>query len=127
MDTVAYVIATCLMPLGFGQHIWNVNPENLPTIGLQMNMLNTLGILSELGSKNSFAITLLRLTDGSLLIGMNLLLLATVLLIWVQCTPISKLWYPETPGTCISDAIIGAASMVASSKLVMTLPPDSNH
>jgi len=67
----------------------------------------TLAIVSQSWSKTSFAITLLRITDGKIklflwiaIIAMNVLFGLGSLFFWIPCMPLKKAWQPLTRGTC---------------------------
>ena len=67
----------------------------------------TLAIVSQSWSKTSFAITLLRITDGKLrlflwvaIVSMNVLFGVGALFFWIPCMPLRKAWLPSTRGTC---------------------------
>jgi len=67
----------------------------------------TFSVTAAIWSKTSFAITLLRLTDGRmkiliwcLIISMNVAMGLSALFPWVQCTPVQKGWNMSIPGTC---------------------------
>ena len=73
-------------------------------------MLSTgvFGICSAIWSKTSFALTLLRLTDGRMklvvwfiIISMNVAMGISALLPFVTCTPVERSWNPTiTEGSC---------------------------
>jgi len=67
----------------------------------------TLAIASQSWSKTSFAITLLRITDGKIrlflwvaIIAMNVLFGLGGLFFWIPCMPLRKAWQPLTRGAC---------------------------
>ncbi len=103
--SVSLVSAT--ISLGFGKHIVDVEPAHLAAIGLTSNVTGTFSILAAVLSKTSFAVTLLRITEGYikmcvwLVIGtMNLAMGLSAVFTWVKCNPPAKTWDPLTPGTC---------------------------
>ena len=72
-----------------------------------INAAGTFSIVSAIWSKTSFALTLLRLTDGRfkliiwvIIITMNIAMGLSALFIWVQCQPVQKSWNFLVPGTC---------------------------
>lgn len=80
---------------------------NLVTFGLQSNTSGFMSVLSVVWSKTSFAITLLRLTDGwmkgfiiVLVIILNITQYLSAIFFWVSCTPPAKTWNPLLPGDC---------------------------
>jgi hypothetical protein len=97
--------------LGYGLHIWDMKPD--PAIGVEMlkviNASGTLSLIAAVWSKTSFALTLLRLSDGCtwmrmvlwfIMITMNIAMGLSALFIYVQCTPIERSWNFFIPGTC---------------------------
>ncbi|KAK0712393.1 hypothetical protein B0T26DRAFT_648687 [Lasiosphaeria miniovina] len=111
-DWVCFVIDGAMsqraVDLGFGRYPCDIDPRNFPLIGLEgQNIGATFGMFAVVWSKTSFAITLLRLTEGKtkafiwcIIVSMNIIFFLEALFVWVQCTPISKTWLPSTPGTC---------------------------
>lgn len=94
--------------LGYGKHIWDIPPENfLFRMPLIMAISGTFAILAAAWSKTSFAITLLRISQGwmwavvwSIIVSMNVLLGLSAVFIWIQCTPVRKSWMPLVEGSC---------------------------
>ena len=99
--------ATANVPLGFGQHIWVVDPRNLSQISYQALIGGTFSIIAVILAKMSFGMTLLRLVDGKTRYVVWFLVLSTSIIggigaifLWVQCNPVVKNWQPMLPGTC---------------------------
>ena len=98
------------MSLGYGHHIWDWPLDKLEyTVDLVkvINVAGTLSLTAAVWSKTSFAITLLRLTEGwakttvwFIIISMNIAMGLSALFIWVQCTPVERSWNPFINGTC---------------------------
>ena len=98
---------TSMVNLGLGKHLADVDPANLESIGLISNVASTFSMLAAVLSKTSFAVTLLRITNGYIKIivwfiiaVMNSAMGLGALFIWVKCDPVRKSWSPMTPGTC---------------------------
>ncbi|GKT44345.1 uncharacterized protein ColSpa_04526 [Colletotrichum spaethianum] len=106
--TISVALTSFNISLGFGKHVYQINPVNLPAIGLNGNIISTTSITAAVWSKTSFAMTLLRIQDKgwmrhfiwAAIISMNILMGLNALAAWVQCTPIQKFWLPQTPGNC---------------------------
>lgn len=121
--------------LGFGHHFVDFNPANLEHYGIFSLLSGLFSILSAVCSKTSFAITLLRLTDGwtkrviwGIIISMNILMPLSALFLFVSCNPPAKNWKPELPGKCwpsnvsvIYGIVVGAYS--SSCDLALALLP----
>ena len=58
------IFGTYNRSLGFGKHIWVVNPANYAAIGLMGNIATTFSVLAAVWAKTSFALTMLRLNQG---------------------------------------------------------------
>jgi len=98
---------TANVRLGFGLHIFEVPFENMVPFGIQSNISGFTSIIAVACSKTSFAITLLRLSDGWVkwfIIGLLFLLNVThylsAVFFWVSCNPPAKTWNPMLPGEC---------------------------
>ena len=70
---------------------------------------STFSLFSVLASKASFALTLLRLVDGrwrkllwAVIVSMAALIGPQIILTWMVCNPLHKLWHPEVEGRCRS-------------------------
>ncbi|KAK4156797.1 putative integral membrane protein [Chaetomidium leptoderma] len=93
--------------LGFGLHDYQVPLENLVTFGIQSNISGFASVIAVACSKTSFAITLLRLTDGwmkwfiiGLIVILNITQYTSAVFFWVSCNPPAKTWNPMLPGEC---------------------------
>jgi len=100
-------MTNAVVSLGFGKYPMYINPLVFPMMGLYANLGQMFGILAVLWSKTSFAITLLRLTEGKtkffiwfVIVSMNVSLGLLALFTWVQCTPVAKSWNKRLDGTC---------------------------
>ncbi|KAK4203218.1 hypothetical protein QBC40DRAFT_29529 [Triangularia verruculosa] len=92
---------------GFGRSLSLFNFDNLNIYLLYCNLAGTFSILAALWSKTSFAITILRISDGwmkwlvwFIIVTVNLSLGVAIALTWGQCTPIAKIWQPMLEGEC---------------------------
>jgi hypothetical protein len=106
--------------LGLGKHVWDIEPANLPLIGLFGNVTATFSILAAVLSKTSFAFTLLRVTKGytklCIWVGigvMNTAMGLGVLFTWIQCSPPSKTWDRAQSGTCWDSEAMTAYSILS--------------
>lgn len=92
---------------GFGLHAASIPVANIPFITLTGNVVATLSIVANIYSKTSFALTLIRLTEGTLkaliiffLITIHAISSTAAILLWTTCTPLERAWKPFVPGTC---------------------------
>jgi hypothetical protein len=114
--TIETALLTYSTTLGYGYHIWDFPPELLPSIFDLLKVINlsgTFSLTAAIWSKTSFALTLLRLTEGwmkvvvwFIIISMNIAMGLSALFIWVQCTPIEKSWNVLMEGTCWSPEVL---------------------
>lgn len=93
--------------LGYGKHIWDIPFEQLVRMPLVANVGGSASTLAAVWSKTSFAITLLRISQGwvkkliwFIIVSMNLFMGISALMVWIQCTPIQKTWDLTVPGYC---------------------------
>ncbi|KAG7291948.1 hypothetical protein NEMBOFW57_001977 [Staphylotrichum longicolle] len=93
--------------LGFGLRFYQVPLENLLTFGVLSNISGFTSIIAVACSKTSFAITLLRLSDGwmkwfiiALLVLLNTTHYLSALFFWVSCNPPAKTYNVMLPGEC---------------------------
>jgi len=100
-------VNTVNLSLGFGMHTSDIDPMNLPGIGLLSNLSSSLAILGAVWSKTSFGMTLLRITENGtkaavwfIIVTMNLAMTISVLVTWIQCNPIPKGWEKSISGVC---------------------------
>jgi hypothetical protein len=89
-------------------------------------MSNTSGffaILAAMWSKTSFAITMLRITDGwtkkfvwFIIISVNAIMGFGAMSTYIQCTPLEKLWRPAMEGKCWTKEFIIAYNKMSAGK-----------
>ncbi|KAB5585551.1 hypothetical protein GE09DRAFT_29757 [Coniochaeta sp. 2T2.1] len=96
---------------GFGKHSWDIT--DWPTYLFVSNITGVCSITAAAWSKTSFAITLLRFTQGwkrrfvwFCIITVNLFLGLSALFTYVQCTPVKRLWDSSVPGHCWNSHVI---------------------
>ncbi|TDZ24740.1 hypothetical protein Cob_v002411 [Colletotrichum orbiculare MAFF 240422] len=105
---VSSIISSVNVSLGFGKHVFEVNPAHFPAMGLNSQVASTVSIAAAVWSKTSFAMTLLRIESKGwtryliwfAIVSMNLFMGLNALAGWVQCAPIEKNWHPDLPGKC---------------------------
>ncbi|KAK1756749.1 hypothetical protein QBC47DRAFT_443316 [Echria macrotheca] len=103
------IIISVTVGMGFGHHTWDVPFEDLGPMFKVFSVGGTLSICASVWSKTSFALTILRLTEGwmrkfiwALIISMNVFMGVTGLINYIHCWPLDKLWdfTGAVPGTC---------------------------
>ncbi|KAK2771248.1 hypothetical protein CKAH01_14397 [Colletotrichum kahawae] len=105
---ITAILSSVNVSLGFGKHVFEINPVNFPAIGLNGQVSSTVSISAAVWSKTSFAMTLLRIEGKGwtrhliwfAIVSMNLLMALNAMAGWVQCAPIEKNWHPDLPGKC---------------------------
>ena len=112
-----------MVPLGAGKYLADVDPANLPKIGLLSNVAATFSMFAAVLSKTSFAVTLLRITTSYtkmfvwfIIFITNIAMGLAALFTWVKCTPVRKTWDPSTPGTCLDTNAMTVYSVFAAGK-----------
>lgn len=100
-----FVSAT--VALGFGQPLQNFDFDVLVPFLLCSNVAGSFSILAALWSKTSFAVTVLRISDGwtkrfvwFVIVSVNVALGLSIAITWGQCMPLKKVYTPNVPGTC---------------------------
>ncbi len=100
------IISYCVS-LGLGKHSWDIPPENFVPLARIFNVTATMSIVASIWSKTSFALTILRLTDGwlrklvwFLIATTNVAMGMSALINWIHCTPVQKLWDFGVEGSC---------------------------
>ena len=131
MLLTSIVLVTLSVPKGLGKHVYNVQPENMSSIGFMGNFTGTFSILAAVWSKTSFALTLLRLMSGRMrlvlwviIVTINIFMGLNAVFLWARCTPPSKTWNPYAPGTCWEEHIYPAYGMFAAGEFLQAPPVD---
>ncbi|KAK4159981.1 hypothetical protein QBC43DRAFT_304178 [Cladorrhinum sp. PSN259] len=95
-----------------GRHTWEMphwdDDEQTQKFWIAIGARATLIITAIVWAKTSFAVTLLRLTDGTtrnllwfLIISMNIVMGVSAMGPWIQCTPLRRTWdWSVTEGKC---------------------------
>ncbi|KAJ2900052.1 uncharacterized protein MKZ38_002670 [Zalerion maritima] len=110
MILIDVICITSLVALGIGRHQWDL-PDMTASESVKFNLLSalsgTFSILATVWSKTSFAVTLLRITEGktkmgiwAAIVSMNLFMGGSVLLTWIHCQPMEKVLKPWVEGQC---------------------------
>ncbi|KAK0623837.1 hypothetical protein B0T14DRAFT_425921 [Immersiella caudata] len=107
--TTESCMLTYATTLGYGKHIYDIPFDivNIEKTVMAISIGGTLSLTAAIWSKTSFALTLLRLTDGWLknfiwfcIITTNIAMGLSALFVWVTCRPLEKAWHPFMAGTC---------------------------
>lgn len=107
-------VTTREISLGFGRHVGDIAPQNLGELGFLGQLTAFFSILGALWSKTSFAITMLRITNGwakyavwAFMISSNVFMLISAVFTWTWCTPVSKIWLMDmVEGTCWDHRVV---------------------
>ncbi|TLD16669.1 uncharacterized protein PgNI_00148 [Pyricularia grisea] len=110
-------LATLLIHMGLGSPDFALTPDNIEDVVLLGLSSLTTGIVAQAWSKTSFAMTLLRMTEGwwhnvvlISIVTVNVFFGVSAALFWVGCDPIEKKWRPLMPGKCDDGALSRAAT-----------------
>ena len=93
--------------IGYGLHTWDFPIQNIGLFFRVFTAGATFAIIASIWSKTSFALTILRLSQGwmrwfiwFLIILVNVSMGLTALFSFIHCTPVSKTWDITIEGTC---------------------------
>ncbi|KAK4032729.1 hypothetical protein C8A01DRAFT_20235 [Parachaetomium inaequale] len=108
------VLQTVGVSYGLGRHYGDLSDEAISTMGMYSMASGFGSILATCWSKTSFAITLLRISDGSstrlfiwfIILSVNLVLGSNGVIHWVQCWPVAKTWHYYMPGSCLPADVV---------------------
>ena len=110
---VSSVLLTVGVKYGIGLHFEDMVLEDMPKVSMYSYAAGFATILGTAWSKTSFGITLLRISSGwvkwlvwFIIISVNLVLVASGIILWVQCRPLSKLFSEMLEGTCWNKHIV---------------------
>ncbi|KAI4604391.1 hypothetical protein KJ359_000529 [Pestalotiopsis sp. 9143b] len=124
-------VTTREISLGFGRHVGDIAPQNLGELGFLGQLTAFFSILGALWSKTSFAITMLRITNGwakyavwAFMISSNVFMLISAVFTWTWCTPVSKIWLMDmVPGTCWDHRVVVQYNTFSGALLPWTIIP----
>lgn len=98
---------------GYGRPFDDIDPDNLSTMAFFNYAYGFMVLLAAVWSKTSFAVTLLRISDGWTkrlvwfsIITVNAVMGVSAAFQWLQCWPSEKLWKPEVDGACWPSTIV---------------------
>ncbi|KAL5603913.1 hypothetical protein FOVSG1_006663 [Fusarium oxysporum f. sp. vasinfectum] len=96
-----------VVPLKYGSRDCDIPPENLALTATIAAAAYPFLLLSIMWSKSSFGVTLLRITTEwmkravwGLIISINVFLGFSILIYYIQCTPVQALWDIRVKGKC---------------------------
>lgn len=116
---------------GYGKYWfdWSPDPKDGMTMVLLINAAGSMTLTAATWSKTSFALTLLRLTEGKLkwllwfiIVSMNIFMGLSALFNWIQCTPIEATWDVTVVGECWRKDIVPKYNIFSAGTLE-TIPP----
>ncbi|KAL2179181.1 uncharacterized protein P884DRAFT_276246 [Thermothelomyces heterothallicus CBS 202.75] len=114
---IALIYAISLLTVavhhGLGRHYEDLSEEAIASMGM-FSMAGGFGnILATCWTKTSFAITLLRISEGGMrrtiwfiIISVNLVLGSNGIIHWIQCWPVQKTWRSYLEGSCFTPDIV---------------------
>jgi hypothetical protein len=112
---------------GFGTHRVLLTDDQLRATSLYTKITSTLSITASAWSKTSFALTMLRITEGRrlmtvflwfALVSINLTKAGSATVGWIACRPLRKAWDPfVVGGTCWPPKHTADYNMFSASKL----------
>ena len=94
--------------LDYGKNSYDMRPENLPKMPFVAVFAGFFSVLAAAWSKTSFALTLLRLSQGwmkaviwFLIVTLNAIMGTAMLFMWIKCHPFARVWDERLDGWCI--------------------------
>ncbi|KAK1758071.1 96ca82bc-67f3-4b3a-ab36-ffe7d8f40fbe [Echria macrotheca] len=96
--------------LDYGKHGYDMHPQNLPRMPFVAVFAGFFSVLAAAWSKTSFALTLLRLSEGwgwmrwgiwVVIASVNGILGVAMLFMWIKCRPFARVWDESVEGWCI--------------------------
>ncbi|KAK4145069.1 uncharacterized protein C8A04DRAFT_10874 [Dichotomopilus funicola] len=106
-------LQTVAVHYGLGMHYEDLSDAEISELGLFSMAAGFGTILATCWTKTSFAITLLRISDGHMrhfiwfiIISVNLVLGSNGIIHWIQCWPVQKTWHSEMDGSCFSPDVV---------------------
>jgi hypothetical protein len=106
-------LQTVAVHYGLGRPYEDLSDEAISTLGMYSMAAGFGTILATCWSKTSFAITLLRISEGGMrqfiwfiLISVNVVLASNGVIHWVQCWPVEKTWHYFMPGSCFPADVV---------------------
>ncbi|KAG9258741.1 uncharacterized protein F5Z01DRAFT_632809 [Emericellopsis atlantica] len=106
---------------GFGRPGINIDPANSYQVGLGGMVVGTMVLIAPALSKTSFVLTVGKISGPKLkkalwfiAVPMNVLQVAALVIQFVQCSPLEKVWNPWTDGRCWGRQANLAMSMTSS-------------
>ncbi|KAL2197354.1 hypothetical protein P885DRAFT_35112 [Corynascus similis CBS 632.67] len=114
---IALIYAVSLLTVaihhGLGKHYEDLSDEAIANMGMFSMAAGFGNILATCWTKTSFAITLLRISEGSMrriiwfiIISVNLVIGSNGVIHWIQCWPVEKTWRSYVEGSCFSPDIV---------------------
>lgn len=121
MMSVNVAILTYAVSLGFGQHITEISTNTATNLQFLVYLASVFSLLGAAWSKTSFALTLVRITEGTLrtaiwvvITCINMALVANAILPFLRCSPVERNWdVLMLEGVCWDADILLGFSMFA--------------
>ncbi|PVH68017.1 hypothetical protein DL98DRAFT_662367 [Cadophora sp. DSE1049] len=93
---------------GLGRHIADIDRTTLPLLLQPSTHAGLFSVMAAALSKTSFAATLLRLMPGTwqrisiwfIIVSINAIMGLSGLSLYIQCSPVARVWNRTIPGTC---------------------------
>jgi len=118
--------------IGYGINITDLTPSQQVTSRIVSQIAGFFLILAALWSKVSFAVTLLRISDGwikgtvwCVIISVNLVLGGSVAMQWFWCWPSARIWNRDISGTCLPRNVVNGYNMAAAGRWFGSVCPGS--
>lgn len=118
---MAVILQTVAASRGYAKDFSLVDPSKIVGTRIISSTAGFFMILAAAWSKISFALTLLRITDGwtkrivwAVIVTVSAVLFVSVLIQWFWCWPSYRIWDHNSPGRCLPRQVINGYNMAAS-------------
>ncbi|KAK5652023.1 hypothetical protein OQA88_10926 [Cercophora sp. LCS_1] len=112
------ILQTVDTQIGFGRSHDGLDADTIVTARLVSIVAGFFLILAATWSKTSFAVTLLRISEGwhrkvviFVIVTVNLAHAVSCVVQWIQCWPVQRLWMQDLPGSCLSLDLVNGYNM----------------
>lgn len=98
---------TAATTFGYGKHLWDIESGKFLPLNVVATFAGFFSILAAVWSKTSFAMTVLRISNGwmrwaiwFIIMSVNVILGTSAIFQWIRCMPVQKVFDSSVPGEC---------------------------
>ncbi|CAK7226338.1 hypothetical protein SEUCBS140593_006208 [Sporothrix eucalyptigena] len=104
---------TAATTFGYGKHLWDIQSGNFYPLNVVATFAGFFSILAAVWSKTSFAMTVLRISNGwmrwaiwFIIMSVNVVLGTSAVLQWIRCMPVQKIFDSSIAGECLPQDVV---------------------